>query len=118
MDNLSESILVVFVVLCAIVLFVGFMSITIFWSRRIGVWHLNKVKALNKDDLAIYGMRNILYSAIIGVLFFLPVILYMIFRPSFFDPTWSCFFLGGGALTIIIFQAFQYIWLYSRTNKK
>ena len=84
---------------------------------KIGNWYINKVKALNKEDLVVFGGRNIFYAWLIVALFLLPIVLYIIFRPSFFDPSWLCTLLVGAIVALMAFQAIQYIWLYSRTKK-
>jgi hypothetical protein len=89
----------------------------LFLNQKLGNWYVGNIQKLNKKDLSVFGTRNILYPGLIFIVFLLPLCAYIIFRPSYVDPSWLCILLAGAQGAIVIFQVFQYIWLYRRDHK-
>jgi hypothetical protein len=107
----------IFVLLCSVP-FALYLFVMVSLHEKVGDWYVGKVKDLNKKDLSVFTVRNMASTGIILLLFFSPIILYAIFRPSFFDPSWNCLLLAGAVVSIVVFQIVQYAWLYYRARKK
>lgn len=115
MDSFSVVFLV-FVFLFCFTAFIVLMIAGFSLSQKLGKWYVRKVNALNENDLPVFAARNIVFPGLIFILFLLPIILYFIYRPSFFNPDWLCFLFAGAQVLIVLFQIYQYWWL--RTKKK
>ena len=92
--------------------FLGYMFLALFFHKKIGDWYVGKVKSLDRKDLSVFFGRTMLYPAMAMAVLLLFVIGYIIFRPTFIDPTWFCFIFAGTIGFILMFQLFQYLWLY------
>ena len=116
MDINSAAFKVASVVLCCIVPFIIYQVVMFSWSRKLGNWYVNRTKELTDRDRRNFIIRNILYPWSIMGIFLIGIISYIFFRPSFVDPSWLCILFVGVVLMAVLFQGFQYAWLYYRTR--
>jgi hypothetical protein len=118
MDNLSMLIQVFVLALICSVPFALYIFVMATLREKVVNWYDGKVKTLNQKEMSVFTVRNMVSTVIILLLFFSPIVLYTIFRPSFFDPSWNFFLLAGAVISIVAFQIGQYAWLHYRTRKK
>jgi len=107
---------VVLAILFCSIPFAIYLFVMLSLHHKIGSWYSGRVKALNDKDMSVFMIRNMLYGWLIFGIFLAVIVAYLIFRPSFVDPSWFCILFAGFILAILLFQASQFAWLHYRTR--